>query len=51
MFHQLDKRRENTSIGLALVRKAMERMKGRVGVESEAGRGSRFWLELRAAQP
>ncbi|HEV2751340.1 MAG TPA: HAMP domain-containing sensor histidine kinase [Gemmatimonadales bacterium] len=35
-----------TGIGLAIVRKAMERMGGRAGVESELGRGSRFWIEL-----
>jgi len=37
---------EGTGIGLAIVRKAMERMSGRVGVESELGQGSRFWIEL-----
>ncbi|HYE98160.1 MAG TPA: ATP-binding protein [Planctomycetota bacterium] len=36
-----------TGIGLAIVNRAMERMKGKVGVESEPGRGSRFWIELR----
>jgi len=35
-----------TGIGLAIVRKAMERMGGRAGVESEPGQGSRFWLEM-----
>ncbi len=35
-----------TGVGLAIVRKGMERMGGRVGVESEPGRGSRFWVEL-----
>jgi signal transduction histidine kinase len=38
-----------TGIGLAIVRKGVERMGGRVGVESLAGSGSRFWLELPAA--
>jgi PAS domain S-box-containing protein len=33
-------------LGLAIVRKAMERMGGQVGVESEPGNGSRFWLQL-----
>lgn len=37
---------EGTGIGLAIVRKAIERMGGRVGVESALGKGSRFWLEL-----
>lgn len=41
---------EGTGIGLALVRKAMERMGGNVGVKSEEGRGSKFWLELPAAK-
>ncbi len=39
-------RYEGTGIGLAIVRKAVERMGGRVGVESEEGRGSKFWIEL-----
>lgn len=37
-----------TGIGLAIVRRAVERMGGSCGVESEAGRGSRFWIELKA---
>ena len=35
-----------TGVGLAIVEKAVTRMKGRVGVESEMGKGSRFWFEL-----
>jgi signal transduction histidine kinase len=36
-----------TGLGLAIVRKGVERMGGRAGVESEAQRGSRFWVELK----
>ncbi len=37
---------EGSGVGLAVVRRALGRMNGRVGVESEKSRGSRFWLEL-----
>jgi signal transduction histidine kinase len=40
---------EGTGIGLAIVRKAIERMGGQVGVESEPGQGSRFWIQLKKA--
>jgi light-regulated signal transduction histidine kinase (bacteriophytochrome) len=35
-----------TGIGLAIVRKAMERMDGRTWAESEPGKGATFYLEL-----
>jgi PAS domain S-box-containing protein len=35
-----------TGIGLAIVRKGVERMGGTVGVLSEVGAGSQFWIEL-----
>ena len=35
-----------TGVGLAVVKRAVERMRGSVGVESEYGKGSRFWIEL-----
>lgn len=38
-----------TGIGLAIVRRGLERMGGQCGVDAEAGRGSRFWIELRRA--
>jgi PAS domain S-box-containing protein len=40
---------EGTGMGLAIVRKAVERMGGKVGVESDGEHGSRFWVELPAA--
>ncbi len=48
VFERLHRdKREGTGIGLAIVRKGMERMGGRVGIESGPPRqGSLFWLEL-----
>ena len=39
-----------TGIGLAIVRRGIERMGGRVGLESSPGAGSRFWVELPEAE-
>jgi signal transduction histidine kinase len=41
-----ESRFEGTGIGLSIVKKAMHKMRGRVGVESELGKGSRFWLDF-----
>ncbi len=46
MFEQLGKAYEGTGIGLAIVKKAVERMGGAVGVDSQPGQGSTFWIEL-----
>jgi len=46
-----DDRYPGAGVGLAFVRKAMARMGGSVGVESAAGQGSRFWIELPIAHP
>lgn len=51
MFQRLTNDYEGSGIGLAIVRKLAERMGGKVGVESESGQGSRFWLEFRLANP
>jgi PAS domain S-box-containing protein len=40
---------EGTGVGLAIVRRAVQRMKGSVGLESTPGEGTTFWIELRAA--
>jgi len=40
---------EGTGMGLAIVARAMQRMGGTCGVESEPGKGSAFWVELPAA--
>jgi signal transduction histidine kinase len=39
-----------TGIGLAIVRRAVTRMGGACGVESQLGQGSRFWIELRSVE-
>jgi signal transduction histidine kinase len=39
-----------TGIGLAIVLKGVERMGGRVGLESEPGKGSAFWISLPKAK-
>ena len=35
-----------TGIGLAIVHKGVERMGGRVGIQSQPGEGSQFWIDL-----
>jgi PAS domain S-box-containing protein len=51
MFERLhpENNYEGTGIGLAIVRKAIERMGGSVGVVSDGKTGSRFWFELTRA--
>jgi PAS domain S-box-containing protein len=47
VFERLNgKEYAGTGIGLSIVRKGVERMGGRAGVESVPGQGSRFWVEL-----
>ncbi len=50
LFQRLTTQSEGTGLGLAIVRKLTERMGGRVGAESEPGKGSRFWVELKTVE-
>jgi PAS domain S-box-containing protein len=54
-FQQLDgsdgRRRGGTGLGLAISKAIVEQHGGRIGVESEPGRTTRFWFELPAVLP
>ena len=41
---------QGTGIGLTIVRRAVERMNGKLGVESEEDQGSTFWIELKKGE-
>lgn len=41
-----EKKRRGTGLGLAICKMLAEQQQGGVGVESEAGKGSRFWVSL-----
>lgn len=49
IFQRLSTDYEGTGIGLAIVKKAIERMGGRTGLFSQPGTGSTFWFELKTA--
>ncbi len=51
-FERLDPANfSGTGVGLTIVERAVERMGGEVGVRSEPGRGSTFWILLPSAEP
>jgi signal transduction histidine kinase len=49
IFTRIGRARDHagTGIGLAIVRKAIERMNGKLGLQSALGQGSKFWVQLR----
>lgn len=49
LFQRATTEPSGTGIGLAIVRKVVERMGGKAGVESVEGQGSRFWVDLQRA--
>jgi len=49
IFHQVGKNHGGTGIGLAIVKKAVERMNGQVGVESRLGQATTFWIDVQKA--
>jgi PAS domain S-box-containing protein len=53
MFVQVDESHlyGGTGVGLAIVKKAVEAMKGSVGLEEADGGGTKFWVELAKASP
>ena len=54
-FEQLDaglaRKFEGTGLGLVMVKNLVELHGGSVGVESEIGKGSRFWVRFPAKRP
>jgi signal transduction histidine kinase len=50
IFQRVSQSYEGTGIGLAIVKKGVERMGGAVGLESGLAQGSTFWLELNRAK-
>jgi PAS domain S-box-containing protein len=50
LFHKLQSSSEGEGLGLAIVKKIIERHNGQLWVESETGKGSKFYLSLLTKQ-
>jgi PAS domain S-box-containing protein len=49
VFERINHDKPGTGIGLSIVYKCAELMRGRAGVDSQPGQGSCFWLDLHSA--